>query len=99
MTNLSFASIVKNVLKVLVALWIVFSLLYIGWSMWMGFRNNMLAQAYGQGVVDTVNQLIAGIDNDTCKPVPIFNKETKKEVDVVNAKCVKPTPSSSPEGK
>ena len=75
-------------LKLFVALWMVFSVGYIGWNIWGSVKNGLMGQAYQQGVTDVINQLIQTAENNNCKAIPIFNKDQKKSVELVNATCL-----------
>ena len=87
MLNLTFLN-KKNLLRFLLVLWIVFSVGYIGWNIWNNVKNILMNQAYGQGVSDTVNQLIQQTENNDCQPIHIFNKDKNKDVQLINTTCV-----------
>ena len=87
MPNLTFLS-KQFFLKLLLVLWMVFSMGYIGWSIWSNIRYTLISQAYQQGITDAVNQLIQTAENNDCKPIPVFNKEAKKEIQLINSKCL-----------
>ena len=79
----------KNfILKLLLVLWLVFSFGYISWSIFTNVRNKLMTQVYQQGVADTVNQLIEQAENKDCKPLSIFNKEEKKNIELINTACL-----------
>ena len=86
--TLSFLLYKKFFLKLMLVLWLIFSSGYIAWNIWSGFRFNLINQAYQQGVADAVNQLIGEAENTDCKPVHIFNKEQKKDIQLVNMNCL-----------
>ena len=87
MINTTFLS-KKNILKFILVLWMVFSVGFIGWSLWNNLRNQLINLAYQQGVTDVVNQLIADAEKSYCKPIPVFNQASKKQVNLVNADCL-----------
>ena len=87
MIKLAFLS-KKNLSKFFVVLWMVFSIGYIGWSIWNTVRSSLVNQAYQQGVSDAVNQLIGEAENNNCQPIKIFNKEQKKDVSLINMICL-----------
>ena len=87
MFQLSFFS-KKNLLVFLLVLWMIFSIGYIGWSVWNNIRAGMLNQAYQQGVTDVINQLISQVEKNNCKPVPVFNQTDKKQVELVSVACL-----------
>ena len=78
----------KFILKLLLILWLIFSVGYIGWNMWSNFKNALIRQAYQQGVADAVNQLIQEAESSDCKSVRVFNKDQKKDVELINTKRV-----------
>ena len=78
----------KIILITLLVLWLVFSSGYIGWSIWNNVRNQLMSQAYRQGIVDTIGQLIQQAENPDCAPFPVFNKDENKEVRLINTKCL-----------
>lgn len=86
--TLSFILSKKFVLKLLLILWLIFSAGYIAWNIWGNIRDKLLTQAYLQGVNDTVNNLITEAEKTECQPISIFNKEAKKEIQVINIKCI-----------
>ena len=87
MPNTTFLS-KKNILKFLLVLWMVFSVWFIGSSLWNNLRNQLINLAYQQGVTDVVNQLIADVEKNDCKPIPVFNQADKKQVELVSATCL-----------
>ncbi len=78
----------KNLLTILLVLWVIFSVGYIGWNIWSDFRVEMLNRAYQQGITDAVNQLISQAEKE-CKPVTVFNQAENKQIELVNAVCLK----------
>ena len=78
----------KFLLSALLILWVIFSVGYIGWNLWNNYRNQLGNQAYLQGVTDTVNGLIKEAEKDGCQPVSVYNQQDKKEIKLINIKCV-----------
>ena len=66
----------------------VFSVGFVGWSIWNNLRDQLMSLAYQQGVTDVVNQLISDAESNNCKSIPVFNKSTQKQVNLVNATCL-----------
>jgi len=64
----------KFILKIILILWIVFSVVYISYDFIVG----MLARAYQQGQIDLINALIE--EAKRCEPIPIFSNEQRIEV-------------------
>ena len=67
----------------LMALWIIFSVVYIINDIWQDFKTQQLKKAYEQGKIDTINLLIK--EAEKCQPVPIFSGE--KEIRVIKIGC------------
>jgi len=67
----------------LIALWIIFSVVYIINDIWQDFKTQQLKKAYEQGKIDTINLLIK--EAEKCQPVPIFSGE--KEIRVIKIGC------------
>jgi hypothetical protein len=55
--------------NILLAIWMVFSVLYIGYDLWQEIKSLPVTQAYQSGKVDTLNALVAS--SQTCKPVAV----------------------------
>ncbi len=67
----------------LIALWTIFSVVYIINDIWQDFKTQQLKKAYEQGKIDTINLLIK--EAEKCQPVPIFSGE--KEIRVIKIGC------------
>jgi len=72
-------------LKILLILWLVFSVLYVGYNEWSRFKNFVMQRSYSQGVADAVNQVLE--EAKTCKAFPINLGENK--ANLVNVDCLK----------
>lgn len=63
------------------------------------FRDGLLKKAYESGKTDTINALIANVDNGKCEAVNVYSGE--KKVDLINVACLSgvgnQTSSTSPE--
>lgn len=78
----------RNILRLFLVLWVIFSAVYIGWNIWSDFRFKMLSQAYQKGVTDAVNQLILEAEKEGCRPVFVYNQADGKQVELVSAACI-----------
>lgn len=78
----------KLILNIIIIVWIVFSVVYIFYDFWSDFKLKELNQAYQQGRVDTINELIEQAKK--CEPIPIFSGEER--IEVINVDCLKAPP-------
>jgi hypothetical protein len=75
----------KLILNIIFLLWLIFSLGYIINDLWSDFKVVKLNQAYQQGRIDTINELIR--QAQTCQQFPVFSGE--KRVNLINIDCLK----------
>ena len=66
------------VAKVILALWIAFSFIYIVTDIWQNFKQNELLRVVNQAQSEIVSQLI--LEAEKCEPFPVFVGETKVEL-------------------
>jgi len=64
-----------SVKKIILVLWLVFSILYVGWNEWSRFKSFVMQRSYSQGVADAVGQVIE--QGKTCKSFPVNVGENK----------------------
>lgn len=83
----SFNSSNKGALILLIVLlaWAVFSLVYIGYDTWTDFKAGQMNQAYQQGRVDTVNNLISRAQKD-CQPFSVNSQNNK--INLIDVSCL-----------
>ena len=74
----------KTILYLFVLAWIVFSIIYIINDIWRDFKNVQMLNAYEQGRVETINQLIQ--EAEKCQPFSIFSAE--KQIQLINTDCL-----------
>ncbi len=58
-----------NKLRLVAILWIIFSVLYIGWNEWTRFRTYVMQQSYTQGRAEAALQLLT--EAPKCQPFPV----------------------------
>lgn len=75
----------KIALRIIIFLWIIFSLVYIFHDIWSDFKLRQLTQAYQQGKADTINELLRQAEK--CDPFSVFSGE--KQVQLINVDCLK----------
>jgi len=75
----------KLILNIFLAIWIIFSIGYIFYDIWSDFKITKLNQAYQQGRVDTIDELIRQAQK--CEVLPIFSGDT--QVKLINIDCLK----------
>ena len=78
----------KNISKLLLVLWMIFSIGYISWNIWSNARYSLMSQAYQQGYTDAVNQLIQQTENSNCQPIHVYDKDKQKDVQLINTNCL-----------
>lgn len=76
----------------LLTLWVIFSFVYISYSIFDNFRTKILQNAYVAGQTDTVTRLIEQASNKECKPFNVYVGE--KKVDLINITCLQQTPKN-----
>jgi len=76
----------------LLTLWVIFSFLYISWSMYSNFKMNVIQGAYRAGQTDTVSKLIEQASDKECKSFNVFSGE--KKVDLINVACLQQSPQA-----
>ncbi len=81
--------------KFFLILWLVFSVLYVGYSQWLSFRANQLQRPYNQGLSDAVSRVIE--ESKTCKAFPVNVGENK--VTLVNIECLKQPEAEQPKAE
>ena len=75
----------KLILHLIILIWIVFSVIYIFCDLWSDFKITKLNQAYQQGRIDTISELIR--QTQKCEPFSVFSGET--QVNLINTDCLK----------
>ena len=81
-------STIKNtssIFVIILLVWAIFSLIYIGYDVWSDFKSQQINQAYQSGRVNTVNNLINRATKD-CKPFTVNSND--KKVDLIRVKCL-----------
>lgn len=69
--------------KIILIVWLVFSILYVGWNEWNRFKTYVMERTYIAGRVDTINQLIT--EAQKCKVFPVTSGD--QQVNLVNVSC------------
>ena len=84
------------VLKIILILWLVFSVLYVGWNEWTRFKVAVMQNSYNRGIEDAVAKVIT--ESKACKAFPINIGESKATL--VNVDCLKqPDQEQAPAAK
>ena len=78
--------------RIILILWLVFSILYVGWNEWNRFKTFVMERTYVAGRVDTINQLIT--EAQKCKVVPVTSGG--QQVNLVNIDCGKQQQPAAP---
>jgi flagellar basal body-associated protein FliL len=74
-----------SILIIVLLVWVVFSLIYIGYDVWTDFKVSQMNRAYQQGRTETVNSLISRANQD-CQPFSVNAGDNK--VDLINVQCL-----------
>jgi hypothetical protein len=78
-----------SVLKIILTVWVIFSILYIGYSQYQYFTSYVAQAGYQKGVSDAVAQVIGQAQK--CQAFPVNIGENK--VDLINTACLKQAPA------
>jgi hypothetical protein len=77
--------------KIVLWLYMLVSVVFIAYTLFMGFRDGVLRNAYEAGRSDTVNALIGKATDGKCEAVNIFSGD--KKVDLINVACLQKAPA------
>lgn len=81
--------------KIILTVWLVFSVLYFAWNEWGRFKVYVMNQSYQKGVSDAVLQVMQ--QSEKCQAFPVYAGE--KSVNLLNAACVQDSKAPSTEEK
>jgi hypothetical protein len=79
--------------KVVLWLYVLVSIVFIVYTLFVGFRDGVLRNAYEAGRSDTVNALIGKATDGKCEAVNIFSGD--KKVDLINVECLQKSPDAA----
>jgi len=82
----------NNIIGILAAIWIIFSIAYIAWDRWDRFKNGQMLQAYQSGKTEIITAALEQAQNKECKSFSI--SDGAKQEFVINVKCVQPSPEA-----
>lgn len=77
----------SNILRIILYSWVILSIAYIGYDVWLDFKTNTINQAYLAGQGDTITQLIKEAEKPECQPINVSNNE--KQIQLINVACLK----------
>jgi hypothetical protein len=80
------------VLKIILILWVAFSVPYVGWNEWTRFRVEVMQNSYNQGVGDAVAKVID--ESKACKAFPVNVGDLKATL--VSVDCLKQPEGAQP---
>lgn len=75
---------VTPISTVLLVIWIVFSVLYVGYDLWQEIKQLPVEQAYSKGKTETLNALVS--NSQTCKPVNVQSQAGTAQL--INVACL-----------
>ena len=81
-----------SVSRIILILWVAFSILYVGWNEWTRFKVYVMQGSYNQGVSDAVSKVID--ESKACKTFPVNVGDLKATL--VNVDCLK-QPGAQPD--
>lgn len=80
------------ILKIVLAVWVIFSFLYVGYTQYQYFKNYVAASSYQRGLSDAVGKVIQQAQK--CEAFPI--QRDGQGVNLINAACVPPVNNDKP---
>ena len=75
---------VTPISTVLLIMWIVFSVLYVGYDLWQDIKKLPVEQAYTRGKTETLNALVT--NSQACKPVNVQSQAGTAQM--INIACL-----------
>jgi hypothetical protein len=75
----------RPVLKIVLIVWVVFSVLYIGYTQYNYFTSYVAQSSYEKGISDAVTQVLQ--QSQKCQPFPVNMGNNK--VQLINIDCLK----------
>lgn len=78
------------VFRIILIVWVSFSVLYVAYNEWNRFRVYMMQRSYSRGVEDAVSKVLE--ESKNCKGFPVNLGQTS--VTLVNVECLKQQPQA-----
>ncbi len=79
-----------SVKKIILIVWVVFSILYVAYNEWSRFSTFVMQQSYSRGIQDAIGKVLE--ESKNCKGFPINLGD--KSVTLVNVECLKQAPQA-----
>jgi hypothetical protein len=76
----------KDIIKALISIWIVGSIIYIGYDAWNDYKLRGIQQAYQAGFNDSTKQLFDKIQDSQCRSIEITFQGNKLEL--IDVECI-----------
>ena len=76
----------KTIGQVMVGVYILGSLVYIGYTQWTNFKTHYAEEAFQNGQTDVIERLITQAEDPDCQPFSVYT--ANNEVQLVNVTCV-----------
>jgi hypothetical protein len=76
----------KTIVQVALGVYIIGTLIYIGYTQWSSFKIQYGDQAFQSGQTDVIERLITQAEKSDCIPFSVYTAD--KEVQLLNASCV-----------
>lgn len=76
----------KHIGQYLLLIYMIASLVYIGWTGWENFKIRYIQQSFEQGRQATIEQLITQAENEECQPFSVYTEQ--KEIQLINTACL-----------
>lgn len=87
----------QDIIKSAVLIWIVVSVVYIGYDTWRDYQIRGVQQAYQAGLTDATKQIIEKSNAGQCKePVAVSLGENK--IDFIDVKCLQQPAAQGQQG-
>lgn len=76
----------QTIVQVGLGLYIIGTLIYIGYTQWSNFKMQYADQAFQSGQTDVIERLITQAEQPDCLPFSVYTAD--KEVQLVNVDCL-----------
>lgn len=85
----------KRIATIVLTVYVIVSVGYIGYRMWQDFVNRYSTQVYAQAKADTIQAIVSQASDGSCKPVTIYNNT--QQVQVIDTACLSAAPADTSE--
>lgn len=72
--------------KTLIGVYVIISLVYMGYTVWSNFKLYYIQQSYTAGQQDTINKLLTQAADKSCQPFSVYSAD--QQVQLINTDCL-----------